>query len=304
MRHENLTKQTNYDQIVGCLGPDGPESGSRGDRNLFVPFLSQRLYPTSVVCHSGLKAILRRRLSWRDPVSARLFRLTPGSPAQTGASLLDFVLCRKTVAKKRAFESLLKATLDRARQMKLIPKQPIGAIDSTGMESRHASRYYVHRAGYKRFLRYSWPKITAVCEVNTHLFAGCIVTRGPSNDSPQFIPVIKQAGEAIRFSAVLADAAYDGEHNHRYCRQEQHIIQTMILLNRRRGRKWPKEPYRRQMKIQFDKELYKQRSQIESAFSRHKRLIGSALRGRTEASQKRECLYRVLTHNLMILRCA
>lgn len=304
MRHENLTKQTNYDPIAGCLGPDGPESGSRGDRNLFVPFLPQRLYPTSVVCHSGLKAILRRRLSWRDPVSARLFRLTPGSPAQTGASLLDFVLCRKTVAKKRAFESLLKATLDLARQMKLIPKQPIGAIDSTGMESRHASRYYVHRVGYKRFLRYSWPKITAVCEVNTHLFAGCIVTRGPRNDSPQFIPVIKQAGEVIRFSAVLADAAYDGEPNHRYCRQEQHIVQTMIPLNRRRGRKWPKEPYRRQMKIQFDKELYKQRSQIESAFSRHKRLIGSALRGRTEASQKRECLYRVLTHNLMILRCA
>ncbi|GEM_PF-1735553 len=61
---------------------------------------------------------------------------------------------------------------------------------------------------------------------------------------------------------------------------------------------------KRQMKTQFDKELYKQRSQIESIFSRHKRLMGSALRGRTETSQKRECLYRVLTHNLMILRCA
>ena len=188
--------------------------------------------------------------------------------------------------------------------MKLIPKRPIGAVDSTGMESRHASRYYVHRVGYKRFLRYSWPKITAVCEVNTHLFAGWIVTRGPSNDSPQFIPVMKQAAEGIPFTAALADAAYDGEHNHRFCREDQQIEQTRIPLNRRRGRKWPKEPYRRQMKTQFDKELYKQRSQIESVFSRHKRLMGSALRGRTETSQKRECLYRVLTHNLMILRCA
>ena len=304
MRHENLTKQTNYDPIAGRIGSDGPESGPGWDRNLFVPFLPQRLYTTSVVCHSGLKTILQHRLSRRDPVSARLFRLTPGSQTQTGASLLDLVLCRKKAAKKGAFETLLNATLNHARQMKLIPKRPIGAVDSTGMESRHASRYYVHRVGYKRFLRYSWPKITAVCEVDTHLFAGCIVTRGPSNDSPQFIPVMKQAAEGIHFTAALADAAYDGEHNHRFCREDQQIEQTMIPLNRRRGRKWPKEPYRRQMKTQFDKELYKQRSQIESVFSRHKRLMGSALRGRTETSQKRECLYRVLTHNLMILRCA
>ena len=304
MRHENLTKQTSYEQIAGCLGPDGPERSPGWDRDVLVPFLPERLYSTSVVRHSGLKTILQYRLSRHYSVSSRFFRLTQGSQAQTGASLLDLVLCGKTVAKKRAFEGLLKATLDRARQMKLIPKRPIGAIDSTGMESRHASRYYVHRVGYKRFLRYSWPKITAVCEVDTHLFAGCIVTRGPSNDSPQFIPVMKQAAEGIHFTTALADAAYDGEHNHRYCRQEQHMEQTMIPLNRRRGQKWPKEPYRRQMKTQFDKELYKQRSQIESAFSRHKRLMGSALRGRTQASQERECLYRVLTHNLMILRCA
>lgn len=304
MRHENLTKQTNYDQIAGHTGPNGPESGSRWDRDLFVPVLPQRLYTTSVVCHPGLKTILWYRLSWHYPVSARLFRLTPSSQAQRRTPLFHAVLCRKKVVKKRAFENLLKATLDRACQMKLIKKRPVAAVDSTGMESRHASRYYVHRVGYKRFLRYSWPKITAVCEVDTHLFAGCIVTRGPSNDSPQFIPVMKQAAAGLHFAAAVADAGYDGEHNHRYCREEQQIPQTMIPLNRRRGRKWPKEPYRRQMKTQFDKELYKQRSQIESAFSRHKRLMGSALRNRTEASQKRECLYRVLTHNLMILRCA
>jgi|GEM_PF-1007496 transposase len=54
---------------------------------------------------------------------------------------------------------------------------------------------------------------------------------------------------------------------------------------------------------EFDKELYKKRSPIESVFSQTKQLLGSALRGRTKVSQKRECLYQVLTHNLMILRC-
>ena len=48
-------------------------------------------------------------------------------------------------------------------------------------------------------------------------------------------------------------------------------------------------------------ELSRQRWQVESAFSRHKRLLGAALRSRSEAARERECYLRVLTHNLMLL---
>jgi len=58
------------------------------------------------------------------------------------------------------------------------------------------------------------------------------------------------------------------------------------------------------MKEHFVKELYKQRSQIESAFSRNKRLLGSPLQSRTDQSRERECFLRMLTHNLMIIRRA
>lgn len=58
------------------------------------------------------------------------------------------------------------------------------------------------------------------------------------------------------------------------------------------------------MKTQLDKELLNQRWQSESAYSRNKRLLGSSLRGRTNSSRERECLLRILTHNLMILRHA
>ena len=136
------------------------------------------------------------------------------------------------------------------------------------------------------------------------MFAGCIVTRGPSNDSPQFAPAVIQASQFVQFDQLLADAAYDGEHNHQLCREELGICKTVIPLNKRRGRKWPKTKYRRQMKKHFDKELYNQRWQIESAFSRNKRLLGSALKARTEQSRERECFLRILTHNLMILRRA
>jgi len=89
------------------------------------------------------------------------------------------MLCRKTAGKKRAFESLLNAIFEQADESGLFDEPPQAAIDATGLESRHTSRYYVRRRGYKRFLRYQWPKVTAVCETQTHLFAACIVTRGP-----------------------------------------------------------------------------------------------------------------------------
>jgi transposase len=47
--------------------------------------------------------------------------------------------------------------------------------------------------------------------------------------------------------------------------------------------------------------VYGQRWQAASVFSRTKRLLGAALRARSEESRERECLLRVLTHNLMLL---
>jgi transposase len=115
---------------------------------------------------------------------------------------------------------------------------------------------------------------------------------------------------AVAYDRVLADAAFDSEGSHRYCRDELGIRSTVIPLNRRgRGRKWPKTRYRRQMVKRFRRRprgsryrrVYGQRWQAESAFSRHKRLLGSALRGKSAASRERECYLRVLTHDLMLL---
>jgi len=112
-----------------------------------------------------------------------------------------------------------------------------------------------------------------------------------------------QAGMHVRWDRLLADAGYDGELNHRFCREVLGMRSTIIALNpRNRGRKWPMTPYRRQMKHRVNRQGYGQRWQIESSFSRNKRLLGSCLRARSEIAQERECLLRVLTHNLMILR--
>ena len=176
------------------------------------------------------------------------------------------------------------------------------AIDSTGMDTRHASTHFVRRTGYKRFLRRAWPKLTAVFHAATHLIAGVAIGRGPSQDSPQFPEAMRQAALNLRPRQLLADKGYDAEHNHELCRRELGIRSTVIALNpRRAGRRWPRTRYRRLMKRRFPRRQYRQRVQAESGFSRHKRRLGPALTVRQEKTQHREMRLRVLTHNLMLL---
>jgi hypothetical protein len=196
----------------------------------------------------------------------------------------------------------LKAIFARAHALGLIECRPEAAIDATGLETRHASKYYVFRAGYRPFERGRFPKLTLVCHIRTHLFAAAVVSNGPSQDSPQFPEAMVQAAGCAHWHRRLADAAYDGEHNHRLCREKLRIRYTVIALNRRNtGRRWPKTPYRKEMKTRSVKEMMGRRWHIESAISQHKRRLGSALRARDEPAQERECCLRVLTHNLMLL---
>lgn len=186
----------------------------------------------------------------------------------------------------------------------MIDERPKAVIDATGLESRHTSRHYVNRVGYKRFLRYRWPKLTLVCHTESYLFAAAVVTDGPSQDSPQFPDAMRQACRHLVIDRLLADAGYDAEHNHQLAREELGIRSTVMALNKRRGRKWPKGHYRRQMKCRFHRRIYGNRWHVESAISQNKRRLGSALRSTSDRSKENECLMRVLSHDLMILRSA
>jgi Transposase DDE domain len=210
---------------------------------------------------------------------------------------------QRRLAKQRNFAALQQQVFLRAQARGLLAPRPTALIDATGLEARHVSRYYVDRKGYRRFRRRRWPKVTVVGEAQTHLIAGATISWGPSQDSPQLPATVRQAAQRIQWDRLLGDTAYDAEHNHRLCREELGIRSTVIPLTpRRRSRRWPKTRYRRQMKRRFFTRVYRQRWQVESLFSRHKRVLGDALRARQGRTQKQECLMRILTHNLMILR--
>ncbi|WP_245906692.1 transposase [Teichococcus aestuarii] len=196
--------------------------------------------------------------------------------------------------------------VERARSARLIGAAPVAAVDATGLETRHISEHFGKRRGGRKgsgHRQRAWPKLTAVLHTHSHLIIGAVTGLGPSQDSPDFTPALRQAAAIIALDTVLADAGYDAEHNHRLCQDELGIKRSIIALNRRNtGRRWPKTTHRRALRQHFPRALYHQRWHIESGFSQHKRRLGSALTARSHQSQRRELILRVLTHNLMILR--
>jgi Transposase DDE domain len=208
---------------------------------------------------------------------------------------------------KGAFELLLTSTLWIAKTIGLLADKSRVAVDATGFESRHVSRYYVWRLGGRHSAR-AYPKLTVACDLATHLYLGAFVCMGPCQDSPQFPPTIRQASTRQSIDEVLGDKGYDAEHNHRLCREDLAIPSTLIPVRRKSklatDRTWPTTPYRREMKRRLRHSDFGQRWQVESSFSRNKRLLGSALRARTWPMQQWECLLRVLTHNLLLVGAA
>lgn len=58
---------------------------------------------------------------------------------------------------------------------------------------------------------------------------------------------------------LLDDAADDSEYNQRLAREESEIRSTMIPINLRQNRQWPRTRCRRQMKTAFSRAKYQQR---------------------------------------------
>lgn len=176
-------------------------------------------------------------------------------------------------------------------------------MDATGLEGRHVSGYFARRVGRADSPQPLWPKLTVVGDIGSYLIAAAIPNTGPSNDSPDFRPAVRQAAAHIRFRRLLADSAYDAEKNHEACQALG--VKALIKLNRRWfGRKWPKSTLRRRMRRTFSRRAYRRRSHAESINSAFKRTLGSALRARGAPAQARELLWKVLAFDLMILRRA
>ena len=291
------------DQIASSTGQNGIVHSQGFPAGILASIFTEAFYTTPVVRCFGITAILKNRLSWYHTDAQGFLRLTQGAGIERDTALFNPLLCREKAAKKRGFEKLLAAIFNQVYAIGMLNETPEAAIDSTGLETHHISHHFVNCTKRPSYFRRIWPKITVVCDTHTHLIASCIVTRGPSYDYDLFADAVGEAYKQVQFKRILADGGYDSEANHRLSR-EVFGMETMIKLNFRGFDTEPKGEHRRKTKEKFDKEIYNNRWQVESVFSRNKRLLGSALRNRSEASRERECFLRILTHDLMILRRA
>lgn len=212
-------------------------------------------------------------------------------------------LCRAAVRLAKQFERLLDQVLVQALSMGLLGGRIRAAVDTTGLEERHASKHYIGRCHRKKRRERYWTKWGIVSDEDSHLILGTTVTRGPGDEYGLWKPLVRHASRYVALDTVLGDAGFDSEFNHEYARRNRGVRLTVIALNpRTHGRKWPQTKYRRQMRRRFLRRVYKQRAHVESTFSQHKRVLGSSLRARTRSTRRAETLLRVLVHNILILR--
>jgi len=119
-----------------------------------------------------------------------------------------------------------------------------------------------------------------------------------ASDLRQFKAALRAVAGRARIETPMADADFDGVHEH----VRSHGIRTIIPPERGRRRtsrrlgKW-----RRLMEQRFNKKEYGQRWQVETVNSMIKRRLGSALRARSYWNQCREIILRAITHNGMIV---
>jgi IS5 family transposase len=186
-------------------------------------------------------------------------------------------------------------------------KVSLTAIDSTGLEAGHISRYFVCRKRSKQledieYTRYRrFPKLAIIGECRTHLILGAMTTRGPSVDVNQFRPLFQWVADRFQLVTILADAGYDSEGNHQCARDEYQVESIIPAKCGRPTTKKTSKKYRRQMQLRFPRKKYGQRWQVETIISMIKRRLGDVIHARSHWAQKREMMLLVLTHNLAIL---
>jgi transposase len=231
--------------------------------------------------------------------------------ARTSPALHNFPESRRPTSKKNSANRILDQTIVAATDAKILDnRSTLTAIDGSGFESHHTSRYFVRRRDkahpdkqsmtYRRF-----PKVGLVCDCASHMILAAIPGRGPTPDHPHLVEVMRAATARRPIDTLLADAGYDGEWVHAFLGEDLSIRSIIPPKTGRPTTKLPTGHYRRRMHYYFqrpkDQRKYGQRWQVETVMSMIKRRLGETLAARSYRRQCRTMLLKVIAHNVLIL---
>lgn len=172
-------------------------------------------------------------------------------------------------------------------------REQAAAMDSTGLATDIASPYFRSRQGGQCRQHI---KLSVVVWCTTLLPLGMSVSVGPSNDRKQAPALLCQAQGVGRPSQLLADAGYDANWIHQFCR-EQWGVESVIPPFKKCQDGTARGKYRSQMTPEHLQERgYGKRWAVESFFSAMKRRIGSALNSRKHATMLAEAACKLLAY--------
>lgn len=191
------------------------------------------------------------------------------------------------------------------------PDPPLVAIDSTGLFCGHASRYFEQRRAKTgpTYPARGYQKWAAALWTGPQLVVGQLSKPGPCGDYPDLPPLATVAVAAVPNGLVLADAGYDCEANHVFCR-ERLGVGALIPAKTRRFVAGPRRRYRAEMVQALgcatlgvvgeaeSLRVYRQRWLVETLMSVVKRKWGEALTARLPAMQRAQALIRGLVYNV------
>jgi hypothetical protein len=173
-------------------------------------------------------------------------------------------------------------------------RRRVVALDSTGFEAGHCSRYYRWRCGRRG--QHGWPKWIIAVWLPTQLICAQRAHGGPAGDFGELPPVAASARRTLPFGRLLADAGFDSEANHRFC-HERLGVESIIGQFARHGCA-PRTLWRKRLARNFPRRVYRQRWLAETVISVVKRKLGDAVHARSARRQYRELLLLGVVYNV------
>ena len=172
------------------------------------------------------------------------------------------------------------------------------AVDATGLAQAAVSSYFIRRVehfGQKQRTWKHWLKWLAVVDVERQIILAQWARQAPWNDCATLPVLVNQAHQNTPIGCVLADAEFDSERNHTFCREQ---LQAQSIIPAKRRSSCRASGVRLEMRENFPKQQYGKRSMIESVFSAVKRKLSCRAPGRTIHTQSRQALLLGLAFNL------
>lgn len=134
------------------------------------------------------------------------------------------------------------------------------------------------------------------------------VRPGPCGDFSDLVPLASRAADVMPYDQLIADAGYDSEANHRFCREELGVDSLIPAKKRRSATVIATTPYRQEMVHRLgkpgdrdDRAADRQRWKVEAVMSVVKRRCGEALTARLEPTQQAQALLRGIAYNVQRL---